>query len=434
MRIKLLSTIALLAAATTVNAQGKYADRFTTDKKGSFIGFNVNNASYQTKDFYPGFIPNVNQSNIGADIKYWQGITKHLDFAARLGTIFTDYDKENMHAEGVFHPELDLTLNLKALKENHLFNPFISAGIGAGRYSKTFVPYAPVGVGLQINLFEQVYIMSQASYRVSLNEEKMDNSMLYSLGVIVPIKLANSEPKVKAPKDTDGDGVPDSEDMCPDVPGLVALNGCPDADGDGIADKDDKCPTVAGTAKYNGCPIPDTDGDGINDEEDKCPNEPGTAKYGGCPIPDTDGDGINDEEDRCPTVAGPRNNHGCPFVNEQTKVKLKEISKGIYFETGKDVLKNESLVVLDQIVDIMNEYNAYIISIEGHTDNTGKADKNLALSKDRAKAVHDYLASKGIQESRMEYEGYGQEKPIADNKTAAGRAKNRRVELELKMK
>lgn len=434
MKFKTLSTFALLVASISATAQGKYADKFTSDKKGSAIGFNINNVSYQTKDFFPGFIPNINQSNIGADIKYWHGITRNLDFSARLGAIFSDYDKENPFAQGIFHPEVDLGLNLKALSENHLFNPFVSAGVGVGRYSSTFVPYVPVGIGLQINLFEQAYLMTQASYRVSLNEDKLDNSMLYSLGVLVPISLGNSAPKTKAPKDTDGDGVPDSEDACIDLAGPVALQGCPDTDGDGIADKDDKCPNEAGVAKYNGCPIPDTDGDGINDENDKCPTVAGVAKYDGCPIPDTDGDGINDEQDRCPTVAGPASNRGCPEVREETKIKLKEISKGIFFETGKAVLKPQSLEVLDQIVGIMNEYPAYSITIEGHTDNTGNADKNLALSKERAAAVAEYLSTKGIASERMESEGYGQEKPVADNKTAAGRAQNRRVDLNLKMK
>lgn len=432
MRLKSLSTLALAALSLTASAQGKYADRFVSEKKGSLIGFSINNVSYNTDKLYPGIIPDVRYSNLGADLKYWQGLTNHLDFSIRLGAIFSDYDKNNQFAEGIFHPELEGALHLRALPDNHLFNPFISAGIGAGRYSQTFVPYVPVGLGIQMNVFSEAYLFLQANYRLSMGTDNLDNNMFYSFGVAVPIK--DGVAKVRAPKDTDGDGVPDTEDECPTVAGLVALKGCPDGDGDGIADKDDKCPTVAGVAKYNGCPIPDTDGDGINDDEDKCPNVVGFGKYNGCPIPDTDGDGVNDEEDKCPKVAGPASNRGCPEVKEETKQQLKEISKGIYFETGKAVLKKESLITLDKIIDIMNEYEAYNVSIEGHTDNTGKADKNLTLSKDRAAAVKEYLVSKGISASRMDSEGYGQERPVADNKTAAGRAQNRRVDLELKMK
>lgn len=432
MRLKFLSTLTLVAASLTMSAQGKYADRFISEKKGSLIGFSINNVSYNTEKFSPGILPDVRLSNLGADLKYWQGITNNLDFSVRLGAIFTNYDKNNSFAQGTFHPELEGALHLRALSDNHLFNPFISAGVGVGRYSETFTPYAPVGIGLQMNIFSEAYLFLQANYRISLGTDNLDDNMFYSFGVAVPIK--DGEAKVRAPKDTDGDGVPDKDDACPDVAGLVGLNGCPDSDGDGIADKDDKCPNVAGVAKHNGCPIPDTDGDGINDDEDKCPDVVGFAKYGGCPIPDTDGDGINDEEDKCPTVAGPKSNRGCPEVKEETKQQLKEISKGIYFETGKAVLKKESMTTLDKIVDIMNEYSAYNISIEGHTDNTGKADKNLTLSKDRAASVKEYLVSKGISASRMDSEGYGQERPVAENKTAAGRAQNRRVDMELKMK
>lgn len=434
MKLKTLSTIALCAATTfSAFSQGKYADRFLSDTKGSLIGFSFNIASFDTSNvFYPGLLPNAQMANLGASLQYWQGLTPHLDLSVRLGALFSDYDKNDRFSMGTFHPELEGTLLLRALRDNHLFNPYITAGIGAGRYSKTFVPYAPVGVGLQVNVFNEVYLFLQANYRFSLNMDNLDNHTFYSVGVSVP--FIDGKTKERAPKDRDGDGVPDNEDECPDVAGPIALKGCPDKDGDGIADKDDKCPDVPGVAKYGGCPIPDTDGDGINDEEDKCPDVAGVARYGGCPIPDSDGDGVNDEEDRCPQVPGVKHNFGCPEITMETRQKLKDISKGIYFETGKAVLKKESLATLDQIIGIMNEYSAYNITIEGHTDNTGKADKNLQLSKDRAAAVKEYLSSKGISADRMESEGYGQERPVADNKTAAGRADNRRVELELKMK
>ena len=112
--------------------------------------------------------------------------------------------------------------------------------------------------------------------------------------------------------DTDGDGVVDSKDDCPTVAGLAALNGCPDADGDGIADKDDACPNEKGTKANKGCP--DTDGDGVVDKDDACPTVAGPADNKGCPWPDTDGDGVTDNLDKCPTVAGPASNNGCPVA------------------------------------------------------------------------------------------------------------------------
>jgi hypothetical protein len=85
--------------------------------------------------------------------------------------------------------------------------------------------------------------------------------------------------------DSDGDGVPDSSDECPSIPGPAATNGCPDSDGDGIPDHLDDCPTVFGLAQYRGCP--DTDLDGIPDNKDVCPYEAGPESNNGCPLPDS---------------------------------------------------------------------------------------------------------------------------------------------------
>jgi outer membrane protein OmpA-like peptidoglycan-associated protein len=238
---------------------------------------------------------------------------------------------------------------------------------------------------------------------------------------------------VEPPKDTDGDGVVDSLDACPTVAGLPQFNGCPDTDGDGIPDKDDKCPNQKGIAKYNGCPIPDTDGDGMNDEEDKCPTVAGVAKYNGCPIPDTDGDGINDEEDRCPTVPGVKENQGCPLVKEEIIKKVTFAAKNIFFATASSKLLSKSFKSLNEVAKILKEDANLKLDIEGHTDNTGKPEKNQVLSENRAKAVLDYLTKKGgVDASKLTSAGFGDTKPIASNKTAKGKAQNRRVELKLK--
>ncbi|MEO6540694.1 MAG: OmpA family protein, partial [Ferruginibacter sp.] len=231
--------------------------------------------------------------------------------------------------------------------------------------------------------------------------------------------------------DRDGDGVLDGVDRCPDVPGLASLQGCPDRDGDGIADIDDKCPDVPGTARYQGCPIPDTDKDGVNDEVDKCPTVPGLARYQGCPIPDTDGDGVNDEEDKCVNDKGPASNFGCPVINEEIIKKVNRAAQNIFFETAKAKLLAKSFPKLNEVVTILNENPSYKVQIDGHTDSQGKDDYNQGLSDERAASVKAYLVSKGIAESRLSSAGYGETKPVADNTTAAGRAKNRRVEMTL---
>ncbi len=246
---------------------------------------------------------------------------------------------------------------------------------------------------------------------------------------------ATNTPEPPAPLDSDGDGITDDADKCPTVAGLPRYNGCPipDSDGDGINDEEDKCPNQAGLAKYNGCPIPDSDGDGINDEEDKCPNEAGTAKYNGCPVPDKDGDGINDEEDRCPDIAGIAANNGCPEVPANVTKSLGTAAMNISFGTGANNLKltSKSNAHLDKIVTIMNENPGLHIRVEAHTDNAGDDNANMQLTKDRAEGVKTYLVEKGISADRITTEGFGETMPIADNNTASGRAKNRRIEIKM---
>ena len=246
-------------------------------------------------------------------------------------------------------------------------------------------------------------------------------------------KTPETPPPPPPPADSDGDGITDDVDKCPTQPGTAKYNGCPvpDSDKDGINDEEDKCPNQAGLAKYNGCPIPDTDKDGINDEEDKCPNQAGTAKYNGCPVPDKDNDGINDEEDRCPDIAGIAANKGCPEVPANVSKSLGTAAMKVKFTGTSTTLGTASKAALDQIVTLMKENPGMSISVGAYTDNAGDDDKNMQLTQDRANAVKDYIVSKGIDESRVTAEGFGETMPVADNNTAAGRTKNRRVEIKL---
>ncbi|GAA3572835.1 OmpA family protein [Snuella lapsa] len=229
--------------------------------------------------------------------------------------------------------------------------------------------------------------------------------------------------------DTDGDGIEDSKDSCPNEAGLAELNGCPDTDGDGIADKDDNCPTVAGLKALSGCP--DADGDGVTDADDKCPNTAGPAANKGCPWPDTDGDGVLDKDDKCPDVKGTVANNGCPEVTAEVQKTLNEYAKTILFDTGKSTIKAQSAAVLKDIISILKEYPTAKFTVEGHTDSTGSDATNQKLSDARANAVKEYLVENGINEFRLSALGYGESKPIDTNKTRAGRANNRRVEINL---
>ena len=271
----------------------------------------------------------------------------------------------------------------------------------------------------------------------------------------------NTEPKyrrfvdsVGCPADTDKDGILDADDKCPDVAGPEQFKGCPDADGDGIQDKLDACPNQAGDAKFNGCP--DTDGDGVSDKDDACPTTAGLAAFGGCPdtdgdgvedrkdkcpnlagaiagegCPDTDGDGVFNNIDKCPDVSGAVANKGCPEIKKEVIQKIALAAKGINFETGKAVITASSFKSLDDLVTLLNSYPGASVEIHGHTDNNGTPESNKTLSQDRANAVKRYLSAGGVSEVRMTAIGYGQELPLADNKTEAGKTKNRRVDFKL---
>jgi OmpA-OmpF porin, OOP family len=373
--------------------------------------------------------------------QYVQGVSKTVDLAATLSGGWVAHpsneDINNSNKTERFMLELAGTAHLKPFSDRYFLVPYIAVGIGATKWGGYYSAFAPVGLGLQAKLTAGTFVTLNSQYRFQVTQ-KSNSHLFHSLGVVSNIKSLDEPvaavappalPVVQAPKDSDGDGVADADDKCPNVAGLASLQGCADADSDGIADGDDKCPNQAGLAKYQGCPIPDTDADGVNDEEDKCVNEKGVARYQGCPIPDTDGDGINDEEDKCVDRKGTAANSGCPEIAKAVVDKIAYAAKNVFFATGSSKLLPKSYKALDEVVKLLKQDESLLIDVSGHTDNTGKEEKNQVLSENRATAVKDYLVSKGIAESRLASAGYGSSKPVADNKTAAGKAKNRRTEL-----
>jgi outer membrane protein OmpA-like peptidoglycan-associated protein len=378
----------------------------------------------------------------GISISYFKGLRPKIDFAATLNGAFLDYPFRNRAPFGNnnFLLEADASAQFKLVTEDYWMIPYASAGIGAHMYKVYYGAFIPIGVGFRINLFDEAGLNVSSQYRIPVNYETSNYHFYHSVGIYGIIGQKKEEakplppvPVAEPPKDSDGDGITDDKDKCPDVAGVAKYDGCPvpDTDKDGINDDNDKCPTVAGLARYQGCPIPDTDKDGINDEEDKCPTVSGVARYQGCPVPDTDGDGINDEEDKCPTVAGIAENQGCPAIKEEVKKKVDFAAQNILFASGSYKLLSSSNKGLNEVAKILQDNPDLKLSIDGHTDNTGTPEKNQMLSENRANAVKNYLVSKGIAEARLTAAGHGQDAPIADNKTAAGRQKNRRVELKL---
>ena len=374
----------------------------------------------------------------GLGVSYIEGLSDHVDFAGTLAGSFIDYPipGKALRNTNDFLLEGTATANLKLVTDKYWFDPFLTIGVGASKYKGYFGAFIPAGVGIQIRVFEDAFLLLNSQYRIPVTENNAYH-FYHSIGIAGNIRKKKEPTPVVVVLpvinyDHDGDGVPDSTDRCPDVPGLASLKGCPDRDGDGIADIDDKCPDVPGFARYQGCPIPDTDKDGINDEVDKCPTVFGFARYQGCPIPDTDGDGVNDEEDKCINEPGPASNFGCPLIDVKIINQVNLAAKNVFFATGSSKLLAKSFPALKGVAQIMKENPTFKINVEGHTDSTGKHEMNMKLSDDRAAAVANYLKANGVEETRMGSQGFGPDRPIAPNKTVAGRAQNRRVEMKLR--
>ena len=344
-----------------------------------------------------------------------------------------------------FAGDLDIRYNLGKSK---WFQPYLAVGGGYTFMDDLGVGTFNGGAGFNIMFTDNLGINIQSTYKHSFDEDRVLPHFQHALGVVVKFGGKDTDkdgiydkddecPEVfgleafNGCPDTDGDGIKDGDDACPNTAGLAALNGCPDADGDGVADKDDQCPNEAGTAANNGCP--DTDGDGVYDKDDACKDVAGPEENKGCPWPDTDGDGVLDKDDNCVNEVGPASNQGCPLViiTEEAKAKLDEFAKAIYFNTGKSSFRAGVEEKLDLIGDIMKEYKDSNFHVEGHTDSVGSAKLNQSLSETRAKAVLDYLVSKGVASNRLTSKGYGEDNPIASNRTRKGRQQNRRVDIKL---
>lgn len=228
--------------------------------------------------------------------------------------------------------------------------------------------------------------------------------------------------------DTDGDKIPDNKDNCPEEFGTEIMNGCPDTDGDGVADNEDECPEQEGLVELNGCP--DADGDGVADKDDECPQEAGVEDNKGCPWPDTDGDGVSDDIDACPDEAGSEENNGCPELSNEVVQTINELATKINFAAGTDRIQGKAVMnSLKEIKKLLDDNPDGSLVIEGHTSSDGEAESNLVLSQMRAAAVKAFLVNLGVNPNRLKTEGYGEERPVADNETVKGRALNRRVQF-----
>ena len=351
--------------------------------------------------------------------------------------------------------QLDLGINALAYyNRDAMFAPYALLGVG---YNSTDVnlggkennPTASIGGGLKVKFGESRFSLRLEARlrRVFDGGNRNFNDIVANLGVqydfgVRPPKPTDV-PESDKPKDTDGDGVLDWWDECPDTPpGVeVTAKGCEimdmsrDADGDRVPDYRDECPDTPAGAPVDprGCSL-DSDMDGVLTGQDRCP----ATRFGatvdefGCEIEpvvvnnDTDGDTILNEDDRCPnTRAGARVDiYGCEI---RDVISL----PGVNFESASDRLLPGAENLMRDAAQTLNRYPNLKVEVAGHTDNTGNPVLNMGLSDRRAKTVLDKLVEFGVNPSRLSFRGYGSTQPIADNATEDGRATNRRVELRI---
>ena len=423
---KIKVTLFALAAAFSVGAQAQ-------DENNPWqIGFGVNSVDIRTpKDFgdvlkdWAGpsdlnILPAVSRLSVGRYIG--KGFSAEL--SGSLNKIEKGYgynkDLDNKVDQSFWAVNLAAQYHLNTLWSGaRWFDPYAQVGGGYAAIDNEGKFRTLVGAGANFWFTDNIGLNLQTAYHPTMKSESTENYFQHALGITIKF----------GKQDRDNDGVADKDDKCPDVAGKPELNGCPDADGDGITDAEDSCPDVFGLKEFNG--FPDTDGDGIADKDDKCPQQAGPKENNGCPWPDRDGDGVLDKDDECPDVKGTVANNGCPEVTQEVQKKLNDFAKTILFDLGKATIKPESADVLDNIVKVLNEFKKAKFSVEGYTDSTGNKAKNIKLSEARANSVKDYLVAKGIAADRLSAKGFGPEKPVADNKTKAGREQNRRVEINL---
>jgi len=330
-------------------------------------------------------------------------------------------------------------------------DPYVYAGYGISNYGEGDVSlgslntsYGPsFGAGVNFQLSKNIALNTGVSYK-SLDEKNAYSNLQHVVGIKFNFGKG----------DSDGDSVPDKKDHCPDLPGLIELNGCPDSDADGIKDEDDRCPNTAGLISMSGCPdsdgdgfsdpndpcpkmagidgkpCPDSDGDGITDEFDSCPNDVGSKSNGGCKLPDLDNDGVPNTIDMCPNELGSEKFSGCPDLPESISYYLKNYGE-IFFEFDSYKLNSQQELSLSNLSKLLKRYNYINLHIDGHSSNEGDSDYNLFLSNKRSSKVKEKLILDGIRDERLETRSFGEDNPDYANDPISERRKNRRVILSV---
>ena len=377
------------------------------------------------------------------------GVSRYLADGFSLGSRFSLSRISTLgkvEQSEMIYRSFDMVLRNSLAKKSSTWQPFTEVGAAYTWIAEEGNFGFNLGAGIAYWSNDNLGFSYQANYKNSVGETGADHFQ-HLLGMNV--KFGGI--------DTDGDGVYDKYDACPEVPGLEEFAGCPDTDGDGITDKDDACPNRAGSVEMNGCPdsdgdglsdiedacpnragsaamggCPDSDADGINDLDDACPQEAGPAENNGCPWPDSDGDGVADKDDACPELAGVAENNGCPNLPEDVIQTLNTEGSMIRFKAeSAEIVGEDSASVIAKIKGILDSYPTVSFIVEGHASSDGSKGYNMKLSESRAAAVQSALVESGADAARISTAAFGEDKPIGDNNTAKGRKINRRVQFAI---
>lgn len=201
-----------------------------------------------------------------------------------------------------------------------------------------------------------------------------------------------------------------------------------DSDGDGISDNIDQCPNQAGTVENYGCPTSDIDTTNHLNSHNK--QQSSAFMQPGCPS-DRDCDGISDNYDNCPDSPGSIRNKGCPIEQLSPQWRRDINTSPVHFMTAKTFLTDYSRANVDKLISTMKAHNELNVWLFGHTDPRGSDDYNAALSEDRLRTIVSYMVEQGISKERIYTMAMGESFPAALGKSEAEMKLNRRVDFYL---
>lgn len=298
-------------------------------------------------------------TKMGLALSYQNNLSSRFIYQTSLSGAFIEEARKSDGNKELFL-QADLSIRANYFNRNKIFNPYVQAGAGISKYLSDYNLMIPVGIGCQVNITPDVFLLINSQYRFSTDSKY--SHWVNSIGIAGAINRKRISKIKQVPLQV--------------VSTIASIRA--DTDGDGILDKDDSCRLIVGLIKFHGCPPPAREAE------------------------------ITD-----------------------IKRQINLAATKIFFETGSFTLLQKSYTPLHEVAQVLKDNPQIKLVIEGHTDNEGTPASNQLLSENRAQTVAEYLQSAGIDANRLQHLGFGQSRPIADNSTPEGRARNRRVELRV---